>query len=40
LYPHNYARKYGEGIDVERWREWLAYEESVIANMATRTIHG
>ena len=37
-----YARKYGEGIDVEkRWREWLAYEESVIARYGTgETIHG
>lgn len=37
-----YARKYGEGIDVEkRWREWLAFEESVIANYGKgETIHG
>lgn len=37
-----YARKYGEGIDVEkRWREWLAYEESVIAKYGnSETIHG
>lgn len=37
-----YARKYGKGIDVEkRWREWLAFEESVIANYGTgQTIHG
>src|SRR3954470_20631623 len=28
-----YARKYGQGIDVEkRWREWLDFEASVIAN--------
>src|SRR6188474_3311350 len=27
-----YARKYGEGIDVEkRWREWLDFEASVIS---------
>ena len=37
-----YARKYGKGIDVEkRWREWLAFENSVIANYGTgETIHG
>jgi tRNA 2-(methylsulfanyl)-N6-isopentenyladenosine37 hydroxylase len=37
-----YARKYGVGIDVERrWREWLAYEESIIANYGKgETIHG
>ncbi|MBB1194751.1 tRNA 2-methylthio-N6-isopentenyl adenosine(37) hydroxylase MiaE [Flavobacterium sp. SOK18b] len=37
-----YARKYGEGIDVEkRWREWLVYEESVIAKYGnSETIHG
>lgn len=37
-----YARKYGQGIDVEkRWREWLAFEESVIANYGKgETIHG
>ncbi|MGA9639216.1 tRNA-(ms[2]io[6]A)-hydroxylase [Flavobacterium sp.] len=37
-----YARKYGKGIDVEkRWREWLAFEESVIANYGKgETIHG
>ena len=37
-----YARKYGKGIDVEkRWREWLAYEESIIANYGKgETIHG
>lgn len=37
-----YARKYGEGIDVEkRWREWLAFEESVISNYGkNETIHG
>jgi tRNA-(ms[2]io[6]A)-hydroxylase len=37
-----YARKYGIGIDVEkRWREWIEYEASVIANYGTsETIHG
>ncbi|MCW2118908.1 tRNA-(ms[2]io[6]A)-hydroxylase [Flavobacterium sp. 7A] len=37
-----YARKYGKGVDVEkRWREWLAFEESVIANYGKgETIHG
>jgi tRNA-(ms[2]io[6]A)-hydroxylase len=37
-----YARKYGTGIDVEkRWREWLEFEESVIANYGkSETIHG
>lgn len=37
-----YARKYGVGIDVEkRWREWLEYEESIIANYGkNETIHG
>jgi tRNA-(ms[2]io[6]A)-hydroxylase len=37
-----YARKYGNGIDVEkRWREWLDFEASVIANYGKReSIHG
>lgn len=37
-----YARKYGEGIDVEkRWREWLEFEESIISNYGkNETIHG
>ena len=37
-----YARKYGEGIDVEkRWREWIAFEDSVIARYGkSETIHG
>ncbi len=37
-----YARKYGQGIDVEkRWREWLAFESNVIANYGKgETIHG
>lgn len=37
-----YARKYGNGIDVEkRWREWLEFEESIIANYGkNETIHG
>ncbi|OYU85651.1 MAG: tRNA 2-methylthio-N6-isopentenyl adenosine(37) hydroxylase MiaE [Flavobacterium sp. BFFFF2] len=37
-----YARKYGEGIDVEkRWREWLDYEATVIAKYGQKeSIHG
>lgn len=37
-----YARKYGAGIDVEkRWREWIEYEASIIANYGkNETIHG
>ncbi len=37
-----YARKYGQGIDVEkRWREWLAFESEVIANYGkSEGIHG
>jgi tRNA-(ms[2]io[6]A)-hydroxylase len=37
-----YARKYGAGIDVEkRWREWIAFEDSVIARYGkSETIHG
>lgn len=37
-----YARKYGQGIDVEtRWREWLAFESEVIANYGkSESIHG
>jgi tRNA-(ms[2]io[6]A)-hydroxylase len=37
-----YARKYGTGIDVEkRWREWIEFEASVIANYGkSETIHG
>jgi hypothetical protein len=28
-----YARKYGEGIDVEtRWREWLAFKSEIITS--------
>lgn len=36
------ARKYGEGIDVEkRWQEWLDYEGKVIQNYGkAETIHG
>ena len=38
----NFARKYGEGVDVEkRWQEWLDYEAKVIANYGKKeTIHG
>ncbi len=37
-----YARKYGGSIDVDkRWREWLDFEASVIANYGKReTVHG
>lgn len=37
-----YARKYGQGIDVEkRWREWLDFEATVIAKYGkSETIHG
>lgn len=37
-----YARKYGQGIDVEkRWREWLAFESEIIANYGkSESIHG
>lgn len=36
------ARKYGEGVDVEkRWTEWLDYEGQVIKNYGkAETIHG
>ena len=37
-----FARKYGEGIDVDkRWKEWIEYETKVIANYGKEeTIHG
>ena len=37
-----FARKYGEGIDVDmRWKEWLAYEDSIITNYGNKeTMHG
>ncbi len=37
-----YARKYGDGVDVEkRWKEWLDYENSIIVNYGKReTVHG
>ncbi len=37
-----YARKYGQGIDVEkRWREWLEFEATVIARYGKeQSIHG
>ena len=37
-----FARKYGEGIDVDkRWKEWLEFEASVIRNYGKETtIHG
>ncbi|MBA3972135.1 MAG: tRNA-(ms[2]io[6]A)-hydroxylase [Bacteroidetes bacterium] len=37
-----FARKYGEGIDVDnRWKQWLEFEASIIANYGKETtIHG
>lgn len=37
-----YARKYGEGIDVDvRWKAWLEGEAKIIASYGTKeTIHG
>lgn len=37
-----FARKYGDGIDVDkRWKEWLDFEASVIASYGKKeTIHG
>lgn len=37
-----FARKYGEGIDVDkRWKEWLEFEACIIANYGkNETIHG
>ena len=37
-----YARKYGEGVDVDaRWAAFLAYEAEVVARYGTRpTMHG
>jgi tRNA-(ms[2]io[6]A)-hydroxylase len=37
-----FARKYGNGIDVDkRWKEWLEYEASIITNYGKETtIHG
>jgi tRNA-(ms[2]io[6]A)-hydroxylase len=37
-----FAKKYGEGIDVDkRWKEWLAFEATVIANYGKEeSIHG
>ena len=38
----SFARKYGEGIDVDkRWKEWLEFEAALIANYGKEsTIHG
>ncbi|MBK7886999.1 MAG: tRNA-(ms[2]io[6]A)-hydroxylase [Bacteroidetes bacterium] len=38
----NFARKYGEGEDVEkRWQEWLDYEGEIIQGFGKKeTIHG
>jgi tRNA-(ms[2]io[6]A)-hydroxylase len=37
-----FARKYGEGIDVDkRWKEWIEYENSIITNYGkSETVHG
>lgn len=37
-----FARKYGEGIDVDkRWKEWLDYEASIMGNYGKKeTVHG
>jgi tRNA-(ms[2]io[6]A)-hydroxylase len=37
-----YAKKYGVGIDVDkRWKEWLAFENSIIVNYGKKeTVHG
>lgn len=37
-----FARKYGEGIDVDkRWKEWLNYEASIISKYGkSETVHG
>jgi tRNA-(ms[2]io[6]A)-hydroxylase len=37
-----FARKYGEGIDVnKRWKEWIDYEASIIVNYGKgETVHG
>jgi tRNA-(ms[2]io[6]A)-hydroxylase len=37
-----FARKYGEGIDIDkRWKEWLDYEASIMKNYGKKeTVHG
>ena len=37
-----FARKYAENVDVEkRWKEWIAYETSIITNYGkNETVHG
>jgi tRNA 2-(methylsulfanyl)-N6-isopentenyladenosine37 hydroxylase len=37
-----FARKYGDGVDVEkRWKEWLEFENSIIVNYGKKeTVHG
>ncbi|MEI6489950.1 MAG: tRNA-(ms[2]io[6]A)-hydroxylase [Bacteroidota bacterium] len=37
-----FARKYGEGIDIEkRWNEWIEFEASIITNYGKHeTVHG
>lgn len=38
----NFARKYSENVDVEkRWKEWIAYETSIISRYGNKeTVHG
>lgn len=38
----SYARKYGKDINVdERWKQWIAFEASIIANYGTQErVHG
>ncbi|NNM16756.1 MAG: tRNA 2-methylthio-N6-isopentenyl adenosine(37) hydroxylase MiaE, partial [Bacteroidia bacterium] len=38
----NYAKKYAEGMDVDkRWKEFLEFEGEIIQNFGTKeTIHG
>ena len=37
-----FARKYGEGIDIDkRWNEWIEFEASIITNYGKHeTVHG
>jgi tRNA 2-(methylsulfanyl)-N6-isopentenyladenosine37 hydroxylase len=37
-----FARKYGDGIDIDkRWKEWIDFEASIIANYGKQeTVHG
>jgi len=38
----NFARQYSENVDVEkRWKEWIAYETSIISRYGNKeTVHG